>query len=375
MSSIKLSRISNKSKTSGPVITGITTFTGTQSARLPSGDNSERVGIESGSLRYNDTAGLLEFYDGETWNFIIPAEESANALGVFGGGFDLSYVQTSSIDYLTISTLGDVNQFGNLSLTRAMYGNGCSSSTRGVFGGGYILGTPANIRINTIDYITISTTGNASDFGDLTQAKSFIGGCSNSTRGVFGGGFNNTPTATFFNTIEYITIATTGNALDFGDLTVARSLPASCSSSTRGVFGGGNLGPAISNVINYITIATKSNALVFGDLSIARRDIAGCSSSTRGIIAGGKNDNAGTIQYPIIEYITIATTGNAQDFGDLTQSTPSSGCSSSTRGILGMGYYDYLTIATLGNSVRFETPSSRISYGCQAFSNNHGGLL
>ena len=41
---------------------------------------------------------------------------------------------------------------------------------------------------NVINYITISTTGNAQDFGDLTSAKRTLVGASNSTRGLFAGG-------------------------------------------------------------------------------------------------------------------------------------------------------------------------------------------
>jgi len=54
---------------------------------------------------------------------------------------------------------------------------------RGVFGGGY--GDP-----NVIDYIIISTSGNALDFGDLTVDRSELSATSNGTndRGVFGGG-------------------------------------------------------------------------------------------------------------------------------------------------------------------------------------------
>jgi len=62
-----------------------------------------------------------------------------------------------------------------------------------------------------MDYITIGTTGNATDFGDLTTTRSRLPGTSNNTRGIFPGGSSS-------NVIDYITIATTGNATDFGDL-------------------------------------------------------------------------------------------------------------------------------------------------------------
>jgi len=86
--------------------------------------------------------------------------------------------------------------------------------TRGVFVGGF-----DTANSNVMDYITIATTGNATDFGDLTVARRYINGCASTTRGVFGGGFDTANS----NVIDYITIATTGNATDFGDMTVSRN--------------------------------------------------------------------------------------------------------------------------------------------------------
>ena len=43
-------------------------------------------------------------------------------------------------------------------------------------------------KLNTIDYITTASTGNATDFGDLNTAVQGAGGTSNSTRGLFAGG-------------------------------------------------------------------------------------------------------------------------------------------------------------------------------------------
>ena len=88
---------------------------------------------------------------------------------------------------------------------------GVSSNTRGVWGGGY---TPT--MKNEVDYVTIATTGNASDFGDLTLARGGTASISNSIRGVWAGG----ETPTLVNNIDYITIDTTGNASDFGDVSV-----------------------------------------------------------------------------------------------------------------------------------------------------------
>jgi hypothetical protein len=99
---------------------------------------------------------------------------------------------------------------------------------------------------------------------------------------VFGGGLLVSP-STQYNVIDYVTIATTGNATDFGDLTLARFNLAGCSSTTRGLFGGGYAGSDVTNVIDYITIAATGNATDFGDLSVARQKLAACSNAHGGL--------------------------------------------------------------------------------------------
>ena len=186
--------------------------------------------------------------------------------------------------------------------------NWMNNPTRGVFMGGS--GT------NVMDYVTIATTGNAIDFGDFTLSRYLMAGLNSAAgRGVFGGGHNGD--AAWYNTMDYITIATTGNATDFGDLSVARGNNGGLNSDVRGVFGGGT-SPSNSNVMDYITIATTGNATDFGDLIVAGGGAScGVNSITRGMFAGQSTTN--------IDYITIATTGNAIDFGDLTTSRVNSG--------------------------------------------------
>jgi hypothetical protein len=108
--------------------------------------------------------------------------------------------------------------------------------------------------------------GNTLDFGDLSANRRLSSSCSNSTRGLFGGGIES-PSSSDVNTIEYITIASLGNANDFGDLTQTRRALAACSSSSRAVFGGGYIAPANLNIIDYVTISSIGNANDFGDLS------------------------------------------------------------------------------------------------------------
>ena len=90
--------------------------------------------------------------------------------------------------------------------------------------------------------------GDAQDFGDLTDDVNHLAGCSNSTRGLFGGGQN----PSNVNTIAFVTIATLGNAQDFGDLSSSKDYLGACASQTRGLFGGGQT-PTKINVIDFVT--------------------------------------------------------------------------------------------------------------------------
>ncbi len=133
------------------------------------------------------------------------------------------------IDYITIATAGNSADFGELTVQRPEAG-GFGSSTRGIAAGGYDALSPFNAQ-DTIDYVTIATTGNASDFGDITVARSDGAGVASPTRGLMVGG--ETPSSDF-NTIDYVTIATTGNASDFGDASVGESRGQEGSSDCHG---------------------------------------------------------------------------------------------------------------------------------------------
>ena len=103
----------------------------------------------------------------------------------------------------------------------------CSNSTRGLIFAG---STPSNS--NVIDYITIATLGNALDFGDTIAAMQYpLGAVASPTRGVLGGGLS--PSA--LNTIQYVAIPTQGDAVDFGDLTGAKSEASGCSNAHGGL--------------------------------------------------------------------------------------------------------------------------------------------
>ena len=145
-----------------------------------------------------------------------------------------------------------------------------NGGARGVIAGGH----PAS---NVIQYITISTAGNAIDFGDLSHATSLSGGCASNTRGLITGDYPSTG-----NDIDYITIASTGNGTDFGDLTnYGSNIQGMCASDTRVVRGGGS--SPNTNVMDFADIMTAANFSDFGDLNTTGNSKAGCSNGHGGL--------------------------------------------------------------------------------------------
>ena len=109
-------------------------------------------------------------------------------------------------------------------------------------------------KVNIIEYITIASTGNATDFGNLSTGTDAAASCSNSTRNITGGGEESYPSGGT-DRIQYVTIASTGNSTDFGDLTIAMGNHSSGSSTTRGIWAGGiQWGVGDTNVISYVKI-------------------------------------------------------------------------------------------------------------------------
>ena len=125
-----------------------------------------------------------------------------------------------------------------------------------------------------------------------------------------------------------MTIATTGNGTDFGDLIAALRGPSGLSNNIRGLMGGGT--PASNNTIQYITIATSGNAADFGDLHQGRQETlaGGTSNNTRGCWAGGQAPAYTTK----VDMVMIANQGNAVDFGNLTTGTSGAGSLSDSHG-------------------------------------------
>ena len=334
----------NVDPTAGPTFQGGAGYTSQNWLTLPKGTTTERMPSFGG--------------------------DQSGTRGFFAGAYSPS--RSDTINYVTVPTLGNAIDFGNLSTANGGVA-GFSDSTRGWIVGGNTI--PAG-RINVMEYVTIASSGNAVDGGDLitaTQAKP--GSVANSIRGIVAGG--STPGQV--KTIVHHTIQTTGIAQYFGDLTEAKNQLAGVMSPTRGVFAGGTTPSGKVDTIEYITIASTGNAVLFGELSLDDRcQMGGASNTVRGLFGGGRNPS----DFTHIEYITMATLGNGQDFGDLTQSGMDGdvgAVSNSTRVVFGGGTSDelgYVEIATLGNTTEFGkfTVQTTANQDPGCFSSGHGGL-
>ena len=193
-----------------------------------------------GALRFNTDIAQLEYFDGNQYVNITtdsPTKHTGGTRGIFAGGND-------TIDFVNIATTGNAVDFGNL--TQTMFICKCASSrVRGLIAGD-------RPNANHIDFITIASKGNASDYGDLSSSREDANGLSDSTRCVFCGGGEGGSGNTAVNTMEYVTIANTGNTVDFGDLIEIRMNHATCSSPTRGIIAAGHKAPGQTNGINIL---------------------------------------------------------------------------------------------------------------------------
>ena len=381
MSKINVRSFSNENEDGAPDLVGISTFSATSYFVPTRGTTEERPSghVEVGSLRYNYDTKTLEFYRGDTagWaSFELIDPELGGGTGsnaglgtrMLAGGGDAPGM-TNQIDYINISNFGNAQDFGDL--TRASTGAGGSASrTRGLFTNRRTFPSPVNSYFNEIDFVTIASTGDAQDFGDSTVTNGYNRALSSETRSL-GLAFSS------INTINYVTIASTGDAVDFGDQSGVLEGGAACASSTRGVLaGGGNI-----QRMDFITIASTGDAKDFGDLSATVTNGIGLSNSTRGVFKIGFESGYDNT----MEYITIATLGSSTDFGNATTVGPSAASGASpTRGIFAGGsspvspyprtnVIQKIEILTTGDALDFGDLTFAANHTA-GLSNGHGGL-
>jgi len=297
-------------------------FTYTKAGLWPTAGNVQQRAIYAGGETTGGAVDVIEFFNfastGNSADFgdltqsrgTGPAGIGGETRGIIAGsGSSVS----RSIDYITITSAGNAADFGDL-IDRIATDNTTDRSELGGLGNatrGVVVGSAPLSGAGGFEYLTIATLGDTVDFGDTTSNNSNnqCRGAGSSTRGIFGA-FQSDQ-----DQMEYFTFATTGNSITFGTLSgnnFANS--AVVSSSTRCVWMGGN---TTTDKIEYVTIATTGNSATFGNLSAARRMGAGASNGTIGTIMGG-DGGVSPFRVNVIEQITIASTGNTIDWGDLT---------------------------------------------------------
>ena len=319
---------------------------------------------------------------------IMPAgntevRSAGSGRAIFAGGYEAPS-NLKEIQKVQIATTGNGVDFGDMSVNRRECAS-AANTTRGVIAGG------TGPLTDIIEYVVMSSEGGANDFGNLSSTRRAFSGSGNDTRGLFFGG--NNPSRTSI--IEFINFASTGNVNEFGRLGVDTGLGTleggfqnddngSFSSPTRAfVFGSGD----ISNVIQFVTISTLGNSEDFGDLTERVRYTSGLSSNIRGVRGGGKRSSPST-EVDTMDFVTMATEGNATDFGNLTFARNQlAAASSKTRGVFAGGYdqpafsniIDYITITSTGDAtdfgdLTFGSASDGKARGPSGCSDVNGGL-
>ena len=339
------------------------------------------MSIPQGAIRINIDSNRLEFYAEGLWHEIDThtpnlgdTQSRAGTRGAFMGGFRDQPVNNTTfdtIDYITITTFGDAIDFGDLNAKLFDGASGVSSQTRQFAVGGRQ--GPSLTYTNEIKFITYSSTGDSTDFGDSTSTLGYRpSGLSNATRAIRAGGSNN-PQTGGVNVIDFFTMASTGTDVDFGDTTLAKlRYGTGIASPTRGIIMWGSNHPANVNTMEFVTIATTGNSVDFGDMS-SNASTGAAGNATRGLVVTGSSP---------IELLQMATLGNTIKFGDLSVSRGSAGaCSNPTRVVFAGGvdypaYYniiDYVSIQTDGNAVDFGDLTVN-RHTDNSGSNAHGGL-
>ena len=338
----------------------------------------------AGTMRFNENLAALEFYTGVEWkpvNSHIDIDGGGSRCIIAGGFGDTTdpgspQGQRKEIQYFNTATQGNSQYFGDLT-DYALPDDGAGNSTRCLIAHQVLSGIEDHI-----DYFAMSTQGNGVDFGNLFQYRFRAASVSSSTRALWCGG----KTPSTVDTIDYVEIMTTGNALEFGDTMVPVTAPASAMSPTRGIIANGIVSPTsphYTSEMSFLTIASKGNSVRFGENTFNGGYNDGCSNNTRALFAGGY-DQSNTRNQQRISAVTIASEGNAIDFGDLHIGKAFHwGAGTQTRGFFGGGnafpsqtHYniiEYVSMNSGGQALDFGEMVIR-AYAAGAITNAHGGL-
>ena len=333
--------------------------------------------ITPGAIRFNTDSMKLEYFRiGTAGIGTLAAGEwvqiTTDSPEIHTGGtralIASGNTNSDKIEYANLATTGGVTTFGDIGGSNGAYRNGTADRTRAVF---------FNAQNSTdSQFVTIASTGNSASFATMPNDYNQCASCSDGIRGFRVGGSD--AGVTYAN-IYQIIFQTTGEVIDWGNLSVNRLAFHGNMNSTRAVFHGGSSPGSTDGVasMEFITMATQGTGSDFGDMIDAgKHRMAGCNS-VRGLIAGGSVSNSAVRD---IEYITLSTLGNAVSFGDLggTANAGSNGaCSSPTRALFASignnNTTNYAQIMHEGDAIQFSDLGLGRNYAGTA-SNGHGGL-
>jgi hypothetical protein len=281
----------------------------------------ERAVTVSGYQVYNakGMTYLTISHGGTTVDFgEISGNAGLNNLGAMSNGVNERGVTTTQptspnnkgIEFITISTPSNATDFGLLAFNKLYQAASSGTNDRGIFSG------KEKSTAQPYQYVTISTTGNAAAFGDSFQAGTLGAMASNGTNGRALQSAGSATTGIDRKGIEFLTMHTLSNALDFADMTVANLNRTALSNDTnnRALF----LGGATINTIDYVDVSTIANATDFGDLAGTNVEGAATSNGTndRGVVMGKGEPGKRSISAAAIEFVTISTPGNAIVYGE-----------------------------------------------------------
>ena len=139
MSELNASNLRKEHGNEGPDLVGTTELTSPYFMVPPSGTTAERPqNPQKGTLRFNTDIGSLEYFKGDTIGWETINRTTPNLNGGARGIFAMSYQPSTSdrIEYITISTLGNSETFGDLVDKKTNHFQG-SSRTTVLWAGGY----------------------------------------------------------------------------------------------------------------------------------------------------------------------------------------------------------------------------------------------
>ena len=234
---------------------------------------------------------------------------SNGSRGMWLGGRSQSPGPDAQCEYITFASTGNGTNFGEMNFPGG-YSSGTSDGTKA-----FAMGNAG--YANNIDYFTFTSTGNGTDFGDMVYGRYAQDSGSYGNRAVIAGSRDSSN----YQHMDYFTMGTTsGNASDFGEMTGRADCCLVNSAVGRAVICGGGPGSdQVGNIMEYVDMSVLSNASDFGDLNNTRGQLGsgGCANATRGLIWGGCTSGGGGAITSNIQYIEIATTSNSTDFGTM----------------------------------------------------------